>query len=56
MSMGISHNVPAVYDVFARPDKGNRRFPGLAKMWVELSVGAKRPSETEPRAANGGEA
>jgi hypothetical protein len=30
--IGISHNVPAVYDIFARPE--NRGFPGLAKMWV----------------------
>jgi hypothetical protein len=30
---GIAYNVPAVYDIFASP--GNRRFPGLAKMWVE---------------------
>jgi hypothetical protein len=47
----IAHNVPAVYDVFASPIKETVRFPGLAKMWVELSVGAERPSETEPRAA-----
>jgi hypothetical protein len=32
----IAHNVPAVYDNFCQPDKGNRRrFPELAKMWVE---------------------
>jgi hypothetical protein len=36
----MAHNVPAVYDVFASPIKETVRFPGLAKMWVELSVGA----------------
>jgi hypothetical protein len=29
-----------LFTTFLQADKGNRRFPGLAKMWVELSVGA----------------
>jgi hypothetical protein len=36
---GVSYNIPAVYDVFASPIKETVRFPGLAKTWVEWSVG-----------------
>jgi hypothetical protein len=44
----MAHNVLAVYDIFASP--GNRRFPGLAKMWVGWSVGgAAGLSEPNPR-------
>jgi hypothetical protein len=50
----MSHNVPAVYDVFASPMKETVGFQGLQKCgWSvawEWSV-AERPSHTEPRAA-----
>jgi hypothetical protein len=38
----ISYNVPAVYDVFASPDKGLRSKTRAGKMWVEGGVG-RRP-------------
>jgi hypothetical protein len=41
----MAHNVPAVYDVFASPIKETAGFPGLAKMWVELSEGGEAYTE-----------
>jgi hypothetical protein len=43
---GMSYNVPAVYDVFASPDKGLRSKTRAGKMWVKGGVGMERSGMT----------
>jgi hypothetical protein len=61
----MSHSVPAVWkpltrqsESFCSPDKGfAQQRPGLAKMWVEWSVGGVADlAERNPEPPTGGEA